>query len=653
MGILSKLRTVFRGEIPLYHLPHEALRRRRAASKRRAERASLDALNEAPARLLPEFAKLSSSELLRHFQERKRPSFWPDEIALSGPDKERLINEANGITRDQTWELMGFGVMKFDAANIWRRDPISGHDWGLEYHADLPLTRADGSDVRVLWELNRFGHAITLALAFDVTKDERYAETFFSQVAAWSEQNPYARGANWGCAMEVALRACNWLAAFDIFRKSDSLDEVRLATFLQLLDQHGRFIIDKSEFSYIATSNHYLSDVVGLFWIGTLVPELENAKAWGETGLSEMLREMDKQVLPDGVDFEASTGYHKFVTEMFDASFKLATRNGIEIAPRSHQTLRKMHEFIAAVTRPDGAMPLIGDCDGSSFLSAAGSARSFPNTGSKSEFVKPSAAAGGSASFPHAGIYVLRNDDLYLLFNASDCGLNGRGSHGHNDTLSIEVSAFGRSFIVDPGSYAYNLDLDARHEFRSTRYHSTVMVDEVEQNTIDRNAPFIIGNEASPKVLEWSTNDIQDRVVGEHYGYRRLAQPVTHRRSVRFDKAVRLWIVEDQLTGSGEHQIETSFHIAPEVEVAVSDGLIILAAGDAKLFIIASGEASSASVSDAFFSPAYGKRIPSKIVTWSAGTPLPFRSRFMLVPVGPGEDADERLALAAALADNT
>ena len=84
---------------------------------------------------------------------------------------------------------------------------------------------------------------------------------------------------------------------------------------LRFFDQHGRFILDNNEFSYIATSNHYLSDVVGLFWLGTLFPEFEHAAAWREFGLSEMLREMDKQILPDGADFEASTGYHKFVSE--------------------------------------------------------------------------------------------------------------------------------------------------------------------------------------------------------------------------------------------------------------------------------------------------------------------------------------------------
>jgi hypothetical protein len=42
-----------------------------------------------------------------------------------------------------------------------------------------------------------------------------------------------------------------------------------------------------------------------------------------------------------------------------------------------------------------------------------------------------------SEAFTDAGTYVLRDRDLYLLFNASGNGLLGRGSHGHNDALSL------------------------------------------------------------------------------------------------------------------------------------------------------------------------------------------------------------------------
>jgi hypothetical protein len=174
-----------------------------------------------------------------------------------------------------------------------------------------------------------------------------------------------------------------------------------------------------------------------------------------------------------------------------------------------------------------------------------------------------------SQAFPDAGTYIMRHSDLYLCFNASGVGINGRGSHGHNDVLSIEVSAGGRAIIVDPGTYVYSADLLKRHEFRSTAYHSTVQVDGLEQNTICVDTPFVIGNEAKPRVLEWKTSDDFDKVVGEHYGY-----PVVHRRTITFDKRERFWLIDDEFIGEGEHVYEARFHFAPGLDVSVNGSAI-------------------------------------------------------------------------------
>src|SRR5678815_1198476 len=134
--------------------------------------------------------------------------------------------------------------------------------------------------------------------------------------------------------MEVALRAINLLAAFEIFRHSSHLTRVDLTNILNLLQLHGRYIRRNLEYSYIATSNHYMSDVVGLVWLGLLLPELAEATRWREFGLREMLREMDKQILPDGADFEASTGYHRLILELLLYTFILCRENEVEIPER-------------------------------------------------------------------------------------------------------------------------------------------------------------------------------------------------------------------------------------------------------------------------------------------------------------------------------
>jgi hypothetical protein len=535
MPVLNKIKRALRGEVKLTTAAREALRRSRVSIQQRKERAKLDEIE--PLVLTQNFARMSADELSEYFRGPREAKFF-----------------------DHSWPLQCVDPESFGKEIQWRRDPLSNYVWPLDYHRDIKLMRTDGSDIRVLWELNRLGHFLPLASAYASTHDERYSAEFITQLESWNEQNPYGRGPNWTCAMEVALRAMNLLAAFENFRQSPQMP---VEFFLQLLQQHGNYIRRNLEFSYLATSNHYLSDVVGLLWLGLLLPELRDACSWRDFGLDQMLREMDKQVLADGVDFEASTGYHRFVTELFLYSFLLCRANNVAIKPRYWSKLRQMLSYIRAYLRPDGFAPLIGDTDGGQVLPFV--CRRADDHAYLLDILNLETQHVGSQAFPDAGTYIMRDGDLYLCFNASGVGINGRGSHGHNDVLSIEVSAGGRAIIVDPGTYVYSADLAKRHEFRSTAYHSTVQIDGLEQNTIRVDTPFVIGNEAKPRVLEWKTSDDFDKVVGEHYGY-----PVRHRRTVTFDKRGRFWLIDDEFFGDGEHVYEARFHFAALLDVRVN-----------------------------------------------------------------------------------
>jgi len=151
--------------------------------------------------------------------------------------------------------------------------------------------------------------------------------------------------------------------------------------------------------------------------------------------------------------------------------------------------------------------------------------------------------------------------------------------------LSIEVCARGRAFIVDAGTYVYSADLQMRHAFRSTAYHSTVKIDGQEQNTTNVEMPFVIGNEAQPRVLEWQSNADYDKVVAEHYGYRRLPAAVTHRRTVTFAKRECSWLIEDEFVGDGEHEFEIYFHFAPELDLLVKQSQVEARYGEVGLTV--------------------------------------------------------------------
>lgn len=668
----------------------ETWRRIRAALEQRRERAGLGQLDRQPARLSSEFSRLSASELLAHFRSRSSPEFFPGFAAgaretsavqqeLFPNESTELINQAKRIANEHCWELLGFGEKCFGAGEIdWNLDPLSGFDWPLDHHAAINLTRNDGSDVRVVWELNRMAQLITLGRAYALTDNQRFSTEFFRQLASWREQNPVGRGVNWNCAMEAALRAINLLAAFELFLRAPQMNEAELGELLRMFDQHGAHIRRNLEFSHIATSNHYLADVTGLLWLGLMLPELEAAAEWREFGLRELLSEMDKQLLPDGADYEASTGYHRLKLELFLYSFVLCHINDVDIERRYWDRLRGMIEYVHGYLRPEGRAPLIGDTDSGqvfpivrraaddhAYVLALG-ATVFQEPRFKTERAQPTeevlwilgaqglsdfqalsaSEPARSQAFPDAGTYVLRQDDLYLLFNASASGVNGRGSHGHNDALSIEVSACGTAFIVDPGTYLYTGDLHERHLFRSTAYHSTVEVDGVEQNNTDEHVPFIIGNEAEPRVISWESDAETDVVIAEHSGYQRLPSPLTHRRTVRFEKLQRFWEVRDEMLGQGQHDLSFRFHFAPGLETSIrSDGMIEVCdkMNGARLLIVASGTNAEPILESRFSSRDYGAKEPSVSVCWTVSAAAPFAAQFALVPVASDDDESARL----------
>jgi len=690
MITVDKLKRMLRGDVSARTAVLEALRRVRVLRARRSEREQLAQLAQ-PARLREPFARMTAPELLAHFQSRATPEFFPGfasasesaelQASLFPNETSRLLAQANRISDEHCWPLLGFGEKCFGAGEIdWNLDPLSGFDWPVTYHAEINLIRSDGSDARVVWELNRFGHFITLGRAYAFTGDENFSAEFFRQLASWRAQNPVGRGVNWNCAMEVALRAMNLLAAFTLFLRSAQMNEQTLLELLATFDQHGAHIRRNLEFSHIATSNHYLADVTGLLWLGVMLPELEAAQGWREFGMWELLNEMDKQILADGADYEASTGYHRLKVELFLYSFVLCHLNGIDISERYWKKLRAMVDYVSAYLRPDGRAPLVGDTDSGQLLPiirrtgddhayvlALGAAvfqePHFKLAGSRApeellwilgeqgvrDYVTlPDAEPAQSQAFPDAGTYVLRDHDLYLLFNASGAGVNGRGSHGHNDALAIEVSACGTAFIVDPGTSVYTADLKARHHFRSTAYHSTVEIDGVEQNTTGQQTPFVIGDEARPRVLNWKTAPEDDLVVAEHCGYTRLPEPVTHRRTIEFHKPQRCWVVQDELTGAGTHSFSFRFHFAPGLETKVRlDGIIEI--GDrmngARLLIVASGVNAEPVLEARLSSCDYGAKEPSVSVCWTVRSAVPLAAEFVLVPIRAGEDERERLSL--------
>jgi hypothetical protein len=183
--------------------------------------------------------------------------------------------------------------------------------------------------------------------------------------------------------------------------------------------------------------------------------------------------------------------------------------------------------------------------------------------------------------------------------------------------------------------------------FRSTAYHSTVQIDNVEQNTTDEKTPFVIGDEAHPRVVKWETNGEFDYVIAEHNGYRRFDQPLTHRRAVRFDKRKRFWLIEDDFSGAGQHHLATRFHFKAGLEVSAYNKKAAVARdphNGARLLIQPLDLDEAPRFEKQFTSRDYGEKEASLAANWAVDKDVPLKLRWLLLPLCAGEYERERLA---------
>jgi hypothetical protein len=614
----------------------------------------------------------SVKDFLGGFRSREKPLFF-----FSQKDRqsfrwvfpqvgEGVISDADGMCA-HSFDLLGSGKTSVDgqAGKIdWHRDFKSGVRWDADIlYTDTELIKSNSSDIKVPWELSRFQHLPTLGKAYWLTEDEKYAREFVAQIGDWIENNPPLYGVNWTGTMDIAIRAVNWLWGYHFFKDSPQLTDEFLAKFLKSLWVHGRHIRANLERSWRGiTGNHYLSDIVGLVYLGVMLPEFKQAKAWRKFGVKELINEMKNQVYPDGVDYEGSISYHRLVAELFFSATLLCLKNGISFPAWYMEKLEKMVEFAMCYAKPDGTAPQIGDNDDGrlhiladygdwnrldhSYLLSIGAAL----------FKRPDfkAAAGkfheeafwllgeeglegfkgltdqrhlvSSKSFPQGGFYVMRRDNLYMIVDCVSADKRTPSGHKHNSRLSFELFAYDKSFIIDPGAYIYTADKEMRNLFRSTNYHNTVVVDGKEQNGFDEDNLFRMGNDAFIKVNKWESTDEYDLLNAEHSGYERLKNPVTHRRQVYFDKPGGYWVVKDILSGEGEHEFDLYFHLAPlEIEADKTFPLAVKTkTKGANLAIIPlEAEGVSLEIGEGWVSYRYGVKVEAPVIKYSRKGQLP------------------------------
>lgn len=537
---------------------------------------------------------------------------WRSELAsLDRATRDDLLRRADDVIAHR-FDLLGSGPTELGREIDWHRDFKSGRVWPLEHISKVTLSYPDASDIKVPWELSRFQHLPLLAAANLITADRRCLDEIGAQLTSWIATNPVEFGVNWACTMDVAIRGVNWVAALALCGEEAGDSPWFQAAVASLL-LHARFIRGHLEYAS-ARGNHYLSDVVGLLVIAGVFARSDEGRRWARWSARELGREFAHQVRADGCDHEASTSYHRLVTELFIVGVCAAeVLAPDQLDPAVRPGIERMLAFVADYTRPDGLAPQIGDADDGRLLPLGdyGSADQRSHLHLFRQARRPCASDRRSAAYPAGGFYVLRSGPLYAAVRCGDVGIYGRGCHAHNDLTAFELSWKDAPLVIDPGSYAYTGDPAARNRFRSSGVHNALQLDGAEQNELREDRLFAMVDRARPTVLEWEAGESVTTFRGRHHGYEALSAPATVTRALRLDGEMCTLEILDEVASPASHELAWCFPLAP-CDVYITSGSVLARFAEVTLRFETGVLEASAELG--WVAPSYGVSVPAPFV---------------------------------------
>jgi hypothetical protein len=284
----------------------------------------------------------------------------------------------------------------------------------------------------------------------------------------------------------------------------------------------------------------------------------------------------------------------------------VARRIGEDFSGAYWSRLERMLEFLGALSEGGTALPMFGDSDDGYVLDLGDSRQTSAlfcigtalfrradfsawadgyaeavrwllgrSSRAEVEAVAPTPPAEllVSRALPESGYYLLqcghkgRNDRVSMVFDCGELGFKSIAAHGHADALSFTLRAFSSDVFVDPGTYDYFSYPAWRAYFRSTNAHNTLVVDGLDQS--EMLGPFLWGSRAHARCIAWEPRPQGGRIVGEHDGYTRLADPVLHRRTLELDERLRTLTIQDDIVASGPHEIAAYFHLAEDALLSI------------------------------------------------------------------------------------
>ena len=514
---------------------------------------------------------LSSSTSLEQVLAGRQTFFFE----IGDPFKERLHRfpsedlrqEADEIL-DGKFHLFGGPPVPLGSPPDWSRIPLSGERESIPLDRHWTEYEEEGrKDLRLLWEPARFGWVFTLCRAYQFTRDPRYASGALDLISSWLENNPPNRGPHWISGQESALRILAMTFAWYALPLETSQAEA--AQLLLALAVHADRIPPTLSYARAQRNNHLLSESVGLYSVGLLMPWFKQSSEWKRLGRKWLIRSLDDQVFDDGGYIQYSTNYQRLALSAGLWAAQLAEIHAEPLPEPTLEALKKMTEFLLSLTDPqNGTSFNWGHNDGSNILPLSTSehsdyrpllqaaARAFmgaPIYGfgpwdetslwlglPVGDEVGETLSAG--TDFPQAGLYLSGDDTSRMAVRCA----HFTARPAHSDQLHMDLWWNGQNIARDAGTYRYAAPPPWENAFAGATAHNTLMADGSEP--MDRAGRFLWLNWSNARFLgRWQADDGSVQALAVEHP---LKNGIKHRRSI-VHAGGSLWVVLDELLGQG------------------------------------------------------------------------------------------------------
>ena len=563
-------------------------------------------------------------------------SFDPAKILtalnLDGPGLEAARERARQNDRDGALAaLLAYYRAKYplpersataEASSFKTADDIVRHvfRWGpyepAAYGPEMDWAWDPRGDIEWVAAVYRFYWARELAEAYRGTRDEKYVTAFVELTRDWIGKHPLEQHTrthpvytNWrGFAwldIQTGNRATSLCAAFPALVHGAAFTPEFLGVFLASLYDHQ---VKTEKLPMNAIHNKAIFEQRGFVAVAYLFPEFRDAPRWLAMALDRSRENLLAQTTADGVQREWSGGYHFGVLRDAVEIMQRAGERGIAVPEDYRARVRKMFEYVLAMTAPDLTFPMFNDAGRDidlpaerkgwplySTLREATGLLGDPRYAALADLDRERLPSPKSSAFAEAGMYALRSgwdpDSVYLALHCSPPAIS---SHDQPDNGTFELWAYGRWLMPDTGYFTYGHDAAARDWHRQTAVHQTL--------TLDGQNAAIKGRHRL-----WRSDERHDALVVENESYPNLL----HRRTVWFvDRA--FFVLLDEAIGGAPGALDLHFQFAPGPVTFDAPGHWAATGFDEANVLVWQGPSAPVTLEEeeGWFAWAYGKRTP-------------------------------------------